>query len=166
MAGTEAAVLDAGPIIHLDEIGALDLLGELALVTPGAVWAEVERHRPRALEHALLASSRCSAPHDERVAALATLLGLGAGEHEAMAVARQRSAMLLTDDTAARVAAESLALRAHGTLGIVIRAARTGRRSPAQVLALLEDLPRRSSLHLRASLLAQVTREVRSAYGL
>jgi len=43
-------VADAGPLIHLDELGCLDLLADFgAVVVPDAVWREVERHRPRAL---------------------------------------------------------------------------------------------------------------------
>ena len=169
MAGSESAVevaLDAGPIIHLDEIDALDLLADFTALTPEAVWAEVGRHRPRALDHSTLASSRCPAPHDERVAALASVFGLGAGEREALALARLRGCMVFTDDAAARLAAESLGLRVHGTLGVLIRATRAGRRTPVQVLAHLQELPRRSTLHLRASLLAQVIEQVRAAYGL
>lgn len=168
MAGSEPVevALDAGPIIHLDEIDAVDLLADFAVRTPDAVWAEVGWHRPRALNHPTLALSRCTAPLDERVAALAAVFGLGAGEAEALALGRLRGCMVFTDDAAARFAAESLGLRVHGTLGVLIRAARVGHRSPAQVLALLDDLPHRSTLHLRASLLAQVIEQVRAAHGL
>lgn len=128
VAGSEPAVdvaLD-GPIIDLDEIDALDLLADFTALAPEAVWAEVGRHRPRALDHSTLASSRCPAPHDERVAALASVFGLGAGEREALALARLRGCMVFTDDAAARLAAESLGLRVHGTLGVLIRATRSG----------------------------------------
>jgi hypothetical protein len=49
MAASEAAltVLDAGPIIHLDELGCLDLLEGLGeLSTPQVVWEEAQVHRP------------------------------------------------------------------------------------------------------------------------
>jgi hypothetical protein len=40
-------VVDAGPLIHLDELDCLDLLGDCQpLVVPEAVWIEVRRHRP------------------------------------------------------------------------------------------------------------------------
>lgn len=43
-------VCDAGPLIHLDELGCLDLLRDFAAVqVPDAVWQEVQRHRPSAL---------------------------------------------------------------------------------------------------------------------
>lgn len=55
---SQAAVCDAGPIIHLDEIDALDLLAGFAVRVPDAVWQEVARHRAGALSHAMLANSR------------------------------------------------------------------------------------------------------------
>ena len=40
-------VLDAGPLIHLDELDSLALLDDYKeLLVPAAVWLEVERHRP------------------------------------------------------------------------------------------------------------------------
>lgn len=48
-----SAVCDAGPLIHLDQLGSLDLLeGFPDLIIPEQVWREVERHRPGALERA------------------------------------------------------------------------------------------------------------------
>ena len=45
-------VADAGPLIHLDELNALDVLSDYAQVqVPDAVWQEVEHHRPTALCH-------------------------------------------------------------------------------------------------------------------
>ena len=51
MAAVETAarvvVLDAGPLIHLDELDSLVLLDDYKqLLVPAAVWLEVERHRP------------------------------------------------------------------------------------------------------------------------
>jgi hypothetical protein len=68
-----------------------------------------------------------------------TLLGEEhlAVEREALLVARERpSAWLLSDDAAARLAAELLGIRAHGTIGLLIRATRRGRRTPADVITL------------------------------
>ncbi len=49
MATTDAAVvvIDAGPIIHLDELKCLDLLADFSpLIAADAVWDEVRKHRP------------------------------------------------------------------------------------------------------------------------
>jgi hypothetical protein len=54
MAGTESSppmiVCDAGPLIHLDQIGCADLLSDFPRVlVPKTVWEEVSRHRSAAL---------------------------------------------------------------------------------------------------------------------
>jgi predicted nucleic acid-binding protein len=110
------AVTDTGPLLHLDELGAL---------------------------------------------------GLAAAEQHAIAVARANAgAILFTDDAAARLAAETLGLRVHGTIGIILRAARRGQRQPAAVLALLERIPGESTLHIRRDLLRDIVEQFRREYGL
>lgn len=48
---TKLIVADAGPLIHLDELDALDVLGDYeAVFVPNAVWLEVLHHRPQALK--------------------------------------------------------------------------------------------------------------------
>ncbi|WP_044413547.1 hypothetical protein [Thiomicrospira microaerophila] len=53
MARTESLVVaDAGPIIHLDELGALDVVSDFQqILVAEAVWQEVEHHRPQALQN-------------------------------------------------------------------------------------------------------------------
>lgn len=83
---------------------------------------------------------------DASFVALVQAFSLDPGEREALLVARARpSAWLLSDDAAARLAAELLGIRAHGTTGLLIRAIRRGRRTPADVITLVEQLPARSS---------------------
>ncbi len=60
----------------------------------------------------------------------------------------------------------SARFRVHGTIGILIRAIRRNQRSPEEVVALLRDLPRRSSLHIRPGLLVDIIDEVAAEYGL
>ena len=44
-------ICDAGPIIHLDEIGSLSLLSNNSdILIPEIVWKEVNQHRPQAIE--------------------------------------------------------------------------------------------------------------------
>jgi predicted nucleic acid-binding protein len=91
---------------------------------------------------------------------MARLLALHAGEMEALRVALEHDpALLLTDDTAARLAARNLSIRAHGTLGILLRAIRRGQRSKDALLGVLRELPQKSTLHLKRSLLDDVIRE-------
>jgi predicted nucleic acid-binding protein len=156
-------VCDAGPLIHLDELGCLDLLADFPVVlVPTEVWREVQRYRPSALGQSLvsLRQVKPTQPIPPALAAMARLLALHAGEREALRVALEHvPALLLTDDTAARLAARNLSFRAHGTLGILLRAIRRGQRSKEALLEVLSELPQRSSLHLKRSLLDDVIRE-------
>lgn len=83
------------------------------------------------------------------------------GEWEALRLAMEyRPGLLLTDDTAARLAAGSLKIGTHGTVGILVRAIRRGQRTKNEVLTLLRSIPTRSTLHLKRSLLETVISEV------
>lgn len=170
MAATSEVICDAGPLIHLDELSALDLLADFSAVfVPQAVWAEVDHHRPEALRHAEVSVSQTmvQVEADPAVDTLIQTLSLGAGEQAAIRLARQRpNAILLTDDAAARLAAEGLSLSVHGTLGILIRAIRRGQRTPQEVIGLLESIPARSSLHIRAEFLAGVITQLRAEHDL
>ncbi|CAG0931644.1 hypothetical protein TFLX_02210 [Thermoflexales bacterium] len=170
MAATNEVICDAGPLIHLDELLALDLLVDFSAVfVPQEVWAEVERHRPESLNRVGLALLRTTVhvEVDPAVDTLIQTLSLGAGEQAAIRLTRQRpNAILLTGDAAARLAAEGLGLRVHGTLGILIRAVRRGQRTPQAIVELLESLPARSSLHIRAEFLAGVAGQLKAEYGL
>lgn len=156
-------VADAGPLIHLHELGALDLLSDYtSILVPPAVWDEVERHRPAALTTGVVRLERVDAvvPSLE-LQAVARLHALHAGEAEALALCEQHSgSRLLTDDTAARLAAKGLGVAASGTLGILLRGLRRGQRSKEQIIALLEAIPTHTSLHVRPSLLNEVIAEV------
>lgn len=157
-------VCDAGPLIHLDEVGAIDLLADFPVIlVPHAVWVEVERNRPSALEHPDLTLRRISPqlPEPPELEALAQVLSLHTGEWEALRVALEnRPGLLLTDDTAARLAAASLGIATHGTLGILIRAIRRQQRSKQEIIDALQSLPTHSTLHLKRSLLDEVIDQV------
>jgi predicted nucleic acid-binding protein len=162
---TSPVVCDSGPLIHLDELGSLDLLGDFAtVVVPEPVWLEVERHRPAALLALPGAFERrgVEVAVDARFSALVRSLSLDAGEQAALSCAElQQGGVLLTDDSAARLAAKALGYRAHGTLGILLRALRRRQRSRSQVLSLLRSIPTSSTLHIRRELLEEVIDEVR-----
>ncbi len=98
--------------------------------------------------------------------ALAQLLPLHDGEVEALRVAIERpGALLLTDDTAARLAARTLAIPVHGTIGVLVRSIRRRQRSKQAVTTILRDLPRRSTLHVKPELLLHVIQTVEQSSG-
>ena len=48
---TMTVVCDAGPVIHLDELGCLHLLSDFQeIFLPDTVWKEIGQHRPSALK--------------------------------------------------------------------------------------------------------------------
>ena len=71
-----------------------------------------------------------------------------------------RPGLLLTDDTAARLAAGNLRIGTHGTIGILVRAIRRRQRTKKEVLEVLRSIPSRSTLHLKRSLLEAVISQV------
>jgi len=173
MAKTSSApkvVCDAGPLIHLDELGCLDLLTDFgAVLVPDIVWQEVAQHRPGALGQTVPRLTRVgiSLPDEVGFKTLVRAFSLDAGEQAVLALMRQRPrAILLTDDAAARLAAEQLDMRVHGTIGILLRAIRRGQRTPEEVLALLHAMPRQSTLHIRPDLLSAVIARVQQGFGL
>jgi predicted nucleic acid-binding protein len=157
-------VCDAGPLIHLDELDCLPLLADFETVwVPQQVWQEVARHRPQALTHAdvSLQSIEVVISTQSTFQALIKALALDLGEQAALTLMQQQPlAIFLTDDAAARLAATTLGYRVHGTIGILLRAIRRGQRTQAEVLKLLQELPRRSSLHLRADLLQEIINQL------
>lgn len=159
-------VCDAGPLIHLHELGCLELLADFkAVLVPEQVRDEVAQHRPGALARARFSPQllNVTISQSPQFQALVKTFSLDLGEQAALTVMRARpGAILLTDDAAARLAAKSLGFRAHGTLGILLRAVRRHQRTRVEVLALLRALPSRSSLHIRSDLLAEVVAEVES----
>lgn len=166
MAATEdrpSVVCDAGPLIHLDELQCLELLRDFPSVwVPERVRDEVVRHRSAAsFEDLRVVPVKIATSSGFQTAVHAFSLDLG--EQMALALAlERRPAMVLTDDAAARLAAKALDIRAQGTIGILLRAIRRQQRSREEVVALLEDLPRKSTLHIKRSLLQQIIEEVAS----
>ncbi len=162
--GPPLVVCDAGPLIHLDEVDSLDLLTDFAeVLVPDAVWREVAQHRPGALNQSGVTLRRVSPSlaASPELESLAQVFSLHTGEWEALRVAMEhRPGLLLTDDTAARLAAGNLRIGTHGTIGILVRAIRRRQRTKEEVIQVLRSLPTRSTLHLKRSLLETVISEV------
>jgi predicted nucleic acid-binding protein len=170
MAGPDLAgslVSDAGPLIHLDELGCLDLLRNFATVlVADAVWAEVRRHRPSALRRRSVKLRRVTSSPEAvpELTRLAQAFLLDAGELESLKLMQQfPEAIFLTDDSAARLVAEQLGYEVHGTIGVIVRALRLHQRTKRQVLNLLRSVPKRSSLFIEARLLNSVIEQVKNS---
>lgn len=151
-------VSDTGPLLHLTEANALQLLdwtGEVRI--PRAVDREMlqinslwESERPT-----WVCVQELSDP-DRREAhgwVQAGLLGLG--EAEAVSLARETNAQwFFTDDAAARLFAQTLGLEVHGSLGIVLWAAAVGRLDRTEADEILDRLAK-SSLWVSPKVLSE-----------
>ncbi len=152
-------VSNTGPLIHLDEAQALELLhlaGEIHV--PNQVLAEMKYHKPGWERTDWIIVDVLSENYQRQSSAWQQAGLLDAGEAEALALAQQASAdWFLTDDAEARLLGKAFGLEVHGSLGIVLWGVAVGilRRSEAE--AILDRLAR-SSLFVSSKIL----REVRS----
>lgn len=136
------AVADAGPIIHLDEIDALALLSIVdELLIPQTVYQELEAGTvPPALasvEYELVESDTTNFDVD-----------LDPGETAALAVASERAAVLLTDDLAARDAANDRDVEVHGSIGVLVLAYTRGELEKSEAAELMRALQTETSLFI------------------
>ncbi len=156
-------VLDAGPIIHLDEIDSLPLLHHLGkLAVPESVAWEAEKHRPgvsaKLRDHVVADVETMSADLLEVIRSFR----LHAGEIAALGWAEKFGAELfVSDDKQAREAAGFLRYRSIGTLGVIEAAYNLGVLTKDAATALLKSLPMRSTLFVRPALLAAVLARLR-----
>jgi predicted nucleic acid-binding protein len=161
-------VCDAGPIIHLDELGCLHLMGDFdkALV-PDAVRREVLKHRAITFEEVRVKWVGISQKRavEEPLGTMCRVFSLDEGEMEALAVLKKEPSLIfLTDDAAARFVATRLGFRVHGTIGVLVRAIRRDLMSPREVLDALNQIPTKSSLHIKPSLLKEVIFTVKQEF--
>ena len=163
-------VCDAGPIIHLDELDCLDLLSDFSeVILPQDVYAEIDRHRQAALgkpEISFTITGPRTHPDRDLLTVCRTFM-LDAGEMEAIALMKDNpNAVFLTDDASARLAAKQMRFKVHGTIGILLRSIRREYRSPEEILRVLSEIPQKSSLYIKHSLLEEIILTVKNEFGL
>jgi len=126
------AVADAGPLIHLNEIGCFSLLRIFeTLHIPDAVWSEtVGQARVSQADVLGLGNIQQHSLPQEEIAQFIQKNNLGdlhTGERECLYLCQRVGVpILLTDDLAVRKAAKRLKLTPVGSLGIVVRAYQLG----------------------------------------
>lgn len=124
------AVADAGPLIHLAEIGCLSLLSIFDhLHIPEAVWFETVG-LGRVFEHELMEKAHVQRHSLDRLTLNQFIEDNGLsflqdGEKEGLFLCQQVNAsIILTDDLAVRKVSKSLQLIPVGSLGIIVKAYR------------------------------------------
>lgn len=127
-------VADSSPVIYLTRLGLFYVLRTLhdEVIVPPAVWDEIvvggagfpeSEELQRAVADGWIEVRSPSASVASLGSGAATL---GAGEIQAIQLARESLAMLVTDDSEARQFAELLGVRVTGTVGVLIRARNEG----------------------------------------
>lgn len=140
------AVADAGPLIHLNEIGCFSLLRIFeTLHIPDAVWSEtVGQARVSQADILGLGNVQQHSLPQEDVAQFIqenNLEDLHTGERECLYLCQWMGVpILLTDDLAVREAAKRLTLTPVGSLGVVVRAYQLGRISLTDAERHIADL--------------------------
>ncbi len=163
-------VCDSGPIIHLDELNCLHLLEDFQeVLIPDAVQKEIKRYRPLSL-------SKLSVPFvfspgnisdNARLLTLCRVFSLDVGEIEALSLMEKNpQALFLTDDASARMVAEQMGFRVHGTIGILVRAIRRSQMEAKEVLSLLKEIPSKTTLFIKRSLLDEIVIKIKKEFDL
>ena len=156
-------ILDAGPLIHLDQlgrVGLLELLGELFVTA--TVAREAESHRPGVLGRLRANQVDDSLPTSSELSAAALEHRLHAGEFSALAWAEAFGAdLFVTDDTLARLAAKNLGYATTGTIGVILEAEKAGVLARSDAIALLGEIHLRTTLHVRMDFLNRVIASLR-----
>lgn len=154
-------VCDTGPLLHLSEAGALELLRQAGdVLIPPVVEHEFARNAAGFLVPDWIKIF----PLGKSIAAQAKKWindDIDAGEAQAIGLAIQEEAgWFLTDDGRARRFAESLGLEVHGSVGLLLWAVATGYiKNRAEAHGLLDALAR-SSLWVSEKVLNEAHRAV------
>lgn len=164
----KVVICDAGPIIHLHELYSLDLLsGFHSLIIPKTVQVEISKHRPGALQQSEVCFNIIDviSPADSKLLTLSKVLAIDKGELDCLSLMHETPEnIFLTDDAAARLTGEELGYRVHGTIGIILRAIRRNLKTPKEVLKLLNDIPIKTTLFIRPTLLKDIMKKVEDEY--
>jgi predicted nucleic acid-binding protein len=151
----ECWIVNSSPLISLDRIGLLDILGRLGrkVVIPRGVLDEIARGP------APITPNRLAIHQTVDISAIDPIVAgwdLGRGESEVLTwAASQRQALAILDDLAARRCAASLGIEPHGTLFVLLEAKKAG---IVPAVAPLIELARAKGLFVSDSLVVKVLR--------
>lgn len=156
----DEAVLEAGPIIHLNQIGRLDVLD---VIENKATTEEVRKEvRQEIIEKSGLSVLGLSPESKDRAKHLSNKYSIELGESTTISLCDQEDIdLIFTDDLDARDAAKRLQIDAHGTLALVTRAYSEEILSQAEVLEAIEELRKDSSLFLTSDLVKWAKEKIR-----
>lgn len=155
------AVFDAGPLIHLQQVGGLDTLRLFSrIIISEQVVIELRSGFTLPKNSSSLALNSRS---KDLTQLICDRYNLGLGEATAIALAKQEGIRLFfTDDLGARDAANLFGLEPHGTLAIITRSFREKVISKHEAISLIEKLQSNSSLYLISDLVNWARKRIES----
>lgn len=166
MSPKEIYIFDAGPLIHLSELSLDKLIkGFCPAYTSEIVASEVDKHvlsnQSNLIKDKLSVIELASCLVTVKLLTIAKLFALDYGEVTALAIAidlkaNNHSCIFVSDDSAARLAADNLAIKSVGTIGIIIKAVTNGLIQPIEALDTLYSIPERTSLHIKKEFLSTI----------
>lgn len=138
-------VADTGPLLHLHQAGAIQLLPQIGEVfIPSVVVVELQSF-VSAMPPDWVKVPPLSPSAERRADDWVRADLLHVGEAHALALALERTPdWFLTDDAAARLMAESLNIETHGSIGILLWAAANELVKVAEARALFDNLEKSS----------------------
>ncbi len=170
MADSRKAVSNAGPLIHLSEVGCFELLRVFSrLYIPERIYAEVciegmpgdRELRAAGYVEVLKVSSEEREEVGKRLE-----VKLDEGEVAALALCRRLGEVVfLTDDLAARGAGKQLGLEVHGSAGVIARAYREGLIELQSAKQSLERLYSVSNLFVTKAIIEEAIRDLEAYSG-
>lgn len=169
--GVKAAVADAGPLIHLSEIGCLSVLQLFDTVhIPDAVWTEIIGHdRVRESHIKGVDNIHMHTLSKDLIANFVNESGLEklhAGEVECLFLCKHiKVSIVLTDDMSVRESAKRLHITPVGSLGVIVKACRTGYISLAEAEGYLADLYNVSSLFVTKAIVELAIEQLHTKIG-
>jgi len=144
---TRILVCDTGPLLHLSEAGALDLLSQAGeILIPALVAREFEANAQGWLLPQWIKIVELDRSARQKAVKWVNANQIDEGEAEAIALAQQeRADWLLTDDAQARQFSEALSLETHGSIGVLLWSITAGHiHDKSEALRLLDNLARSS----------------------
>ena len=159
-------IADTTPVITLIKLQQLNFLEKLfgSVMIPSAVYDELTNN-PRFEKEAETVRKCnflkcCEVIDRQSIKFLREIVGLDAGESEAIALSDEQSAdLLVIDERKGRKAAQKLGLKITGTIGILIQAFDKGLISKSEILSCVEKL-RDSDIRIGEQLLNFVVEHI------
>ena len=158
-------MVDAGPFIHLDQIGHLRLLQRLPrLFVPPSVVQELTETRLNLARWPNVTVRASRGQPDRALEAQRTRPSLHRGELDCLRLALElHPCIFLTDDLAARSVAEKLCIEVHGTVGLIAYGVTRQWLSVSVAEEALKALYHRSSLFITYTIIERAIQRVKEA---